>query len=137
MDGPAGFDNIWQPVKSYRTSFPALERALSTVDGQPHARALAATDVPNIAINIIYRKVKDAPFVGAVETSTSVGTLWKHGEPANARDALNNETPLPLEAMVAVCHAEVRKLRSEMDLLKRYLAIFRPLRPVLDKILRR
>ena len=145
LDGPAGFDNIWQPVKSYRNTFPALERALSIVNRDPHAQALAAMDVPNIAINIIYRKVKDAPFMGAIETSTSVGTLWKHGlsayekygEPANARDALNNETPVPLEAMVAVCHAEVRKLRREMDQLKRYLAIFRPLRPILDRFLRR
>jgi len=127
LDGPAGFDDIWQPVKSYRNSFPALEQALSTVNGDPHAQALAATGVPNIAINIIYRKVKDAPFMGAVETSTSVGTL----------SALNNDTPPPLEAMVAVCHAEVRKLRREMDLLKRYLSIFRPLRPILDSILRR
>jgi hypothetical protein len=143
LDGPAGFDSIWQAVRSHMNRHPTVERALSSVKAQK----LAAMDIPNIAINVIYRKVRDTPFVAALDTSTSVGTVStqlfladdRHRESTNAPVEVNMNTAMQvsLEAAVATCLADVRRLRSEMDQLRRYLAILRPLKPVLDRFLRR
>lgn len=75
FDGPGGPEDVFAAVRSYRSVFPALERRLGRIDAVARDRTLAATPIPTISINVVYRKVHDAPFTGPAETSTSVGEI--------------------------------------------------------------
>jgi len=75
FEGPAGRNSIYDSVRSYRTYFPALERALSDSKQSVQGRLLSELEIPDVSINIIYRKVKEKSFWGALESSTSVGSI--------------------------------------------------------------
>lgn len=75
FDGPSGGNSLLQSFESYSSYFPALSKALNDLSQTEHGRALKALRVPDIAINVVYRKVKDKPFWGALESSTSVGAI--------------------------------------------------------------
>lgn len=75
FEGPAGKNNLYDSVRNYRTYFPALERALAEIGRSENVTALNDLGIPDVSINIIYRKVKERPFWGALESSTSVGTI--------------------------------------------------------------
>ena len=64
-DGPAGNDDVFAWTRAFQSYYPALKRVDT---GTPVL-------VPNVALTIIYRKTIDCPFVGALETSTSVGAI--------------------------------------------------------------
>jgi hypothetical protein len=67
---PEGRNSIFESVQSYRSCFPALERTLAD-----RSDALRSLPVSNVSLSVIYRKVHDAPFRGALEKSTSVGVI--------------------------------------------------------------
>ena len=75
FDGPSGGNSLLQSFESYSSHFPALRKALDDLSQTDHGRSLKALKVPDIAINVVYRKVKDKPFWGALESSTSVGAI--------------------------------------------------------------
>lgn len=75
FDGPGGPEDVFAAVRSYRAVFPALAQRLDHIGSAPRERTLAATPIPTISINVVYRKVHDAPFTGPAETSTSVGEI--------------------------------------------------------------
>lgn len=75
FEGPAGSNNLYESLRSYRAYFPALDRALAEIGKTARATALDRLGVPDVSVNIIYRKVKDKPFWGALEASTSVGHI--------------------------------------------------------------
>lgn len=75
FEGPAGRNSIYDSVQSYRTYFPALERALAGARQTDQGRILSGLDIPDVSINIVYRKVKEKSFWGALESSTSVGSI--------------------------------------------------------------
>lgn len=77
FDGPSGGASIFESLESYRVYFPVLGKALKTLAETEQGRALRDFRVPDIGINVVYRKVKDRPFVGALEFSTSVGDIPK------------------------------------------------------------
>jgi hypothetical protein len=62
-------------VRTFRGQSPALSALLDKIGAQERETALERTAVPTISLNVIYRKVADQPFMGTVETSTSVGVL--------------------------------------------------------------
>lgn len=72
---PSGETDLFECVKEYTSHFPALRSARfgDAADGAAlfdrHLR------IPNIALTIIYRKLADKPFVGALECQTSVGAI--------------------------------------------------------------
>jgi len=75
FDGPGGPEDVFAALRSYRSVFPKLGERLSRIGTEPQETALSATQVPTISINVVYKKAKDAPFMGTVETSTSVGQI--------------------------------------------------------------
>lgn len=75
FDGPGGPEDVFAAVRSYRSVFPALGQRLDRIGTAAREKALAATPIPTISINVVYRKVHDAPFTGPAETSTSVGEI--------------------------------------------------------------
>jgi SAM-dependent methyltransferase len=75
FDGPSPGGTVLDSLRSYSTYFPALTRTLDEYAGTEHGRKLAELRVPDIGINVVYRKVKDKPFWGALEASTSVGHI--------------------------------------------------------------
>ncbi|WP_439580648.1 hypothetical protein [Elioraea sp.] len=75
FDGPGEEEDVYAAVRSYRALFPALERRLAGIETEPRDRRLAALSIPAVTINVIYRKVRDAPFMGTMEASTSVGEI--------------------------------------------------------------
>lgn len=75
FEGPAGAEDVFAAVRSYRAVFPALEQRLQRIETAPREKAQAATPIPTISINVVYRKVHDAPFTGPAEMSTSVGEI--------------------------------------------------------------
>lgn len=68
---PSGRNCVLESLESYSHRFPALKRASMTEE----ERSLREVSIPDIGINVVYRKVKDKPFLGALETSTSVGAI--------------------------------------------------------------
>lgn len=72
FDGPHGANNIFDSLRSYSGSFPALMKALEQFDQNGALRDLV---IPDIGINVVYRKTRDKPFWGALESSTSVGVI--------------------------------------------------------------
>lgn len=75
FDGPGGDEDIFAAFRSYQSIFPRLADRLARIGDHPKETALAALRVPMISLNVVYRKVNDAPFNGAVEMSTSVGLI--------------------------------------------------------------
>lgn len=75
FNGPAGPEDLFAAVRSYRAVFPALERRLGRIGTDQRETTLAAAQIPTIGIAVIYRKVHDAPFMDPTETSTSVGDI--------------------------------------------------------------
>ena len=75
FDGPSGGGCILDSLRSYSLHFPALEMALKGIAETEQGRVLRDLRIPDIGINVVYRKVKDKPFLGALETSTSVGAI--------------------------------------------------------------
>lgn len=75
FDGPGGRNSLYDSVQSYSHVFPALKATLDQADATEQGRALRAMSIPDIAINVVCRKVKDRRFQGALELSTSVGAI--------------------------------------------------------------
>lgn len=75
FDGPSGNNAILDSLSSYARYFPALAVTLERYAKSDQGRLLRDLLIPNIGINVVYRKVKDKPFWGALEASTSVGKL--------------------------------------------------------------
>lgn len=75
FDGPTGGASIFDSLESYSVYFPALGKALKSIANTDQGRVLRDLRIPDIGINVVYRKVKDRPFLGALESSTSVGVI--------------------------------------------------------------
>lgn len=75
LDGPNGNNDILQGPRSYSTYFPAVQKRIDELLATAQGIALRDTRIPDIGLNIVLRKVKDKPFWGALESSTSVGKI--------------------------------------------------------------
>lgn len=75
FDGPHGANSIFDSLRSYSGSFPALKKALEQFELTDQGRALRDLVIPDVGINVVYRKTRDKPFWGALESSTSVGVI--------------------------------------------------------------
>ena len=75
FDGPSGGGCVLDSLKTYSLYFPALETELKRIAATEQGRILRDLRIPDIGINVVYRKVKDRLFLGALESSTSVGDV--------------------------------------------------------------
>lgn len=75
FEGPGGKNNLFDPVRDYQTYFPVLAQTLLDKDGTETGRKISALENPDVGIVAVYRKVKERPFMGALEKSTSVGSV--------------------------------------------------------------
>lgn len=75
FDGPGGSNCIYDSLQAYSSHFPVLKAAVAQFATTEQGRMLRQINIPDIGINVVYRKVKDKPFRGALETSTSVGAI--------------------------------------------------------------
>jgi hypothetical protein len=76
FDGPsANGGTVLDSLRSYSTYFPALKTTLDAYAASEQGRLLADLRIPDIGINVVYRKLRDKPFWGALESSTSVGYI--------------------------------------------------------------
>jgi len=71
FDGPAGDDNAFESVQAYSGIFPALKTRMSLIGANDRETAIHKLKIPNISICVLFQKMNDAPFRGAIETSTS------------------------------------------------------------------
>jgi hypothetical protein len=75
FEGQRWGTSIYESLQGYRRDFPALDlelgQAVTTVQG----RAFREISVQDISIDVICRKAKDAPFRGALDSTTSVGAI--------------------------------------------------------------
>lgn len=110
FDGPHGTNSMLDSLRSYSGSFPVLKKALDQFDRSDQGRALRDLTIPDIGINIVYRKIRDKPFWGALESSTSVGVIpggvtaayQGSGIPAIGNSpSVNSRMPKPLVRRVA------------------------------------
>lgn len=74
-DGPSSQENVFASARQYQTYFPVLTKRLEMIGHEDRETLLDQTGIPTIGICLVYRKDKDVPFMGTVETSTSVGTI--------------------------------------------------------------
>lgn len=74
-EGPAGSENVFASARQYQSYFPALTKRLEAIGISPRETTQDRTSIPVISLAILYRKVRDIPFMGTVETSTSVGQV--------------------------------------------------------------
>ncbi len=74
-DGPSSTENVFASARQYQSYFPSLTQRLGRIGTADRETTLDRTPVPTISISLIFRKTREAPFMGMVETSTSVGTL--------------------------------------------------------------
>jgi hypothetical protein len=75
FEGPGGSNDLFAPIRDYRSYFPALATTLTEQGETEVGRKIADLALPDIGLLIVYRKVKSRPFAGALERSTSVGTV--------------------------------------------------------------
>jgi hypothetical protein len=75
FEGPGESNDLYAPVRDYRSYFPTLERTLADQQQTETGRKIAALNIPDVGIVVVYRKVKARPFMGALEKSTSVGNV--------------------------------------------------------------
>jgi hypothetical protein len=74
-EGPASEENAFAAARQYQTYFPALTRRLEKIGLAERESVIDRTKIPTIAICLVYKKNVDVPFMGTVETSTSVGAV--------------------------------------------------------------
>jgi len=74
-DGPSGKNDLFAPIRNYSTYFPNLAHTLESKDRSDPGNALEQLNLPDVGLMVVYRKVKDRPFAGALERSTSVGSV--------------------------------------------------------------
>jgi hypothetical protein len=74
-DGPSGQENVFASARQYQTYFPVLTKRLDQIGQTERESILDRAKIPVISIALVYRKDKDIPFMGTVETSTSVGEV--------------------------------------------------------------
>jgi len=72
FDGPGGPEDMFAALRSYSSIFPKLRERLGRIETDARETTIAAIQAPTISINVVYRKLRIAPFMGTVETSTSV-----------------------------------------------------------------
>jgi hypothetical protein len=75
FEGPSGSNDLFAPVRDYRTYFPALGGTLTTHAATEVGQQIAKLSIPDVGLVVVYRKVKAKPFAGALERSTSVGDV--------------------------------------------------------------
>ncbi len=75
FDGPGAQDNLLGAVEAYRHLYPALDALLARSKTNERDVAIARTRVPDMSINVLFKRTSGAPFLGVLETSTSVGRI--------------------------------------------------------------
>jgi hypothetical protein len=75
FEGPAGSNDLFAPVRDYLSYFPNLAKTLVDREITESGQKIGQLHLPDVALMIIYRKVKGKPFLGALERSTSVGVV--------------------------------------------------------------
>jgi hypothetical protein len=75
FDGPSQHENLLGAIHDYRKLYPALDRLLTGAAGNARDTRVEQTMIPDMSINVLYRKTRDARFLGTLETSTSVGRI--------------------------------------------------------------
>lgn len=74
-EGPSSQENVFASARQYQTYFPVLTKRLEMIGKEDRETVLDKTGIPTISICLVYRKDKNVPFMGTVETSTSVGAV--------------------------------------------------------------
>lgn len=87
--------NIYQSLISYKSYFPVLQKTLARIGNDDMYSSLNEFQIPDVAILIIYRKIKDISYRSALESSTSVGKIGKHIL-SSYRDAINSSSFLSI-----------------------------------------
>jgi len=75
FEGPGNDNNLFQPLADYSSYFPALKNSMSNMQSCPIGDYLARTQIKDVALQVIFRKVQHRPFAGALEMTTSVGRV--------------------------------------------------------------
>ena len=75
FEGPGGRNDLLQGLRSYSGYFPVLKQSLNLIEKSPQGAAIQDAAPCDLGINIVCRKVKNKPFWGALESSTSVGVI--------------------------------------------------------------
>ncbi len=86
IDGPDGYDNMYTGVRSYASVFPNLNRVIERIGSAERETRVDGIPIPNNGSFVAYRKVRDRPFMGAVETSTSWGLSGSQDVGADIRE---------------------------------------------------
>lgn len=73
-EGPGGANDLARPLLDYAKYFPALSAAAEKTENRKSALE-SVGNILDISLLIIMRKVHAKPFFGALETTTSVGTI--------------------------------------------------------------
>jgi hypothetical protein len=72
---PNSAENLYESLRQYASYFPALGERVAQIGKSERETLIDQLKVPTIGLSVIYRKVKDIPFMGTIETSTSVGLV--------------------------------------------------------------
>ena len=75
FDGYDSSGGVLDSLKSYSVHFPALKTAINRIADTEKGRILRDLRIPDINIYVICRKLKDGPFRGALDFSTSIGAI--------------------------------------------------------------
>jgi len=75
FDGPGAINDLYAPVRDYSSYFPSLTQVAACQNDSNVGRFLKDLKLPDISLFIVYRKVKDKTFAGALEMTTSVGRV--------------------------------------------------------------
>ncbi|MCE7997266.1 MAG: class I SAM-dependent methyltransferase [Rhodobiaceae bacterium] len=77
-------NDLFAPLRDYATYFPTLNQTIANSGATSGGQIVTTLNVPDVAIFIVMRKVHDTPFVGPMETSTSVGDVLPDGQPSTS-----------------------------------------------------
>lgn len=75
FDGPGANNDLYAPVRDYSSYFPSLTKTFVEKDSTVIGRMLQDFKLPDISLFIVYRKINNKPFAGALEMTTSVGRI--------------------------------------------------------------
>lgn len=75
FEGPGAGNDLFQPLSDYSSYFPALAAATKSMQIGGIGKHLAQMQIQDVALQVVFRKVLDQPFLGALEKTTSVGKI--------------------------------------------------------------
>lgn len=75
FEGPGATNDLYAPLRDYASYFSVLGEVAKAEELSGRARQIQNLNIMDVSLFVVYRKIDEKPFAGALEVTTSVGEI--------------------------------------------------------------